>query len=62
MAGGINHGLDATLWISPQFEEQLRGAFRSGRLDAGHQCVIVSLIAGRTRQVLPSFAKRVLVK
>ena len=62
VAGEINRALDVTLRTRLQFEEQSRRTFRSGTLDAGRERTLVSLMIGRTRQVLASAAKGVLSK
>jgi hypothetical protein len=60
VVGEIYRELDSALQSNRQFGQQMREAFRSGALDAGHQRAIVSLITGRARQVLSGVAKRVL--
>ena len=60
MVGEIYRELDTTLRSNRQLAQQMRDAFKSGSLDAGHERAIVSLITGRARQALPGVAKRVL--
>lgn len=60
VVGEIYRELDATLRGNRALGQQMRDAFRSGRLDEEHQRAIVSLVTGRARQALPAVAKRVL--
>jgi hypothetical protein len=60
VVGEIYRELDSTLRANRTLTQQMRDAFRSGTLDAGHQKAVVSLITGRARQALPAVAKRVL--
>jgi hypothetical protein len=60
VVGEIYRELDSTLRANRTLTQQMRDAFRSGTLDAGHQKAVVSLIIGRARQALPAVAKRVL--
>jgi len=60
VVGEIYRELDTTLGSNHQLAQQMREAFRSGRLDAEHQHAVVTLITGRARQALPGVAKRVL--
>lgn len=60
VAGEVYRELDAALRGNRQFTEQVRRAFRSGALDAGHERAIVSLVTRQARQALPGVAKRVL--
>ncbi|MGH9724401.1 MAG: hypothetical protein ACRD41_04985 [Candidatus Acidiferrales bacterium] len=60
VAGEVYRELDAALRGNRQFTEQMRRAFQSGALDAGHQRAIVSLVTRQARQALPGVAKRVL--
>lgn len=60
VAGEVYRELDAALRGNRQFTEQVRQAFRSGALDAGHERAIVSLVTRQARQALPGVAKRVL--
>ena len=60
VAGEVYRELDAALRVNRQFTEQMRRAFRSGALDAGHERAIVSLVTRQARQALPGVAKRVL--
>jgi hypothetical protein len=58
--GEIYRELDKSLQSNPDFAKRVRQAFQSGKLDAGHRSAVVSLIAGRAKQGLPSALKRVL--
>jgi hypothetical protein len=60
VVGEIYRELDASLQANGQFAKQIRGALRSGSMDAAHHNAVVSLIVSRARQALPSVAKRVL--
>ncbi|MGH9757644.1 MAG: hypothetical protein ACRD4M_07890 [Candidatus Acidiferrales bacterium] len=60
VAGEVYRELDAALRGNRQFTEQMRRAFQSGALDAGHERAIVSLVTRQARQALPGVAKRVL--
>lgn len=60
VAGEVYRELDAALRGNRQFTDQVRRAFRSGTLDAGHERAIVSLVTRQARQALPGVAKRVL--
>ena len=60
VAGEVYRELDAALRGNREFSEQVRRAFRSGALDAGHERAIVSLVTRQARQALPGVAKRVL--
>ena len=58
--GEVYRELDATLRANRQLGKQLREAFQAGAGDAAHQRAIVTLVAGRAKQALPSVAKRVI--
>lgn len=58
--GEIYRELDSTMRANRQLGKQLREAFQAGAGDAAHQRAIVTLVAGRARQALPSVAKRVI--
>jgi hypothetical protein len=60
VVGEVYRELDGTLRANRQLTQQIREAFRSGKLDAQHQQSIVSLISARARQSLPAVSKRVL--
>jgi hypothetical protein len=60
IVGEIYRELDATLRANRQLGKQLREAFQAGAGDAAHQRAIVTLVAGRAKQALPSVAKRVI--
>jgi hypothetical protein len=60
IVGEIYRDLSSALGANRQLGHQLREAFRSGAGDAAHQQAIVSLVAGRARQALPSIARRVI--
>lgn len=60
LVGEIYRDLSSALGANPQLGHQLRQAFRFGAGDAAHQRAIVSLVAGRARQALPSIARRVI--
>jgi hypothetical protein len=62
VVGEIYHELDQALQANDQLAKQIRGALRSGNLDARHRSAVVSLIVNRARQTLPSVAKRVLTE
>ena len=58
--GEVYRELDSTLRANRQLGKQLREAFQAGAGDAAHQRAIVTLVAGRAKQALPSVAKRVI--
>jgi len=58
--GEVYRELDATLRANRQLGKQLRESFQAGAGDATHQRAIVTLVAGRAKQALPSVAKRVI--
>ena len=58
--GEVYRELDATLRANRQLGKQLREAFQAGAGDGAHQRAIVTLVAGRAKQALPSVAKRVI--
>ncbi|HXT73969.1 MAG TPA: hypothetical protein VN785_08975, partial [Candidatus Angelobacter sp.] len=58
--GEVYRELDAALRANRQLGKQLREAFQVGAGDAAHQRAIVTLVAGRAKQALPSVAKRVI--
>ena len=60
VAGEVYRELDSALRGNREFTEQMKRAFRSGALDAGHERAIVSLVTRQARQALPGVAKRVL--
>jgi hypothetical protein len=60
IVGEIYRDLSSALGANRQLGQQLREAFRSGAGDAAHQQAIVSLVAGRAKQALPSIARRVI--
>ncbi|HVA72020.1 MAG TPA: hypothetical protein VNF02_02825 [Candidatus Limnocylindrales bacterium] len=60
IVGEIYRELDTTLRANRQLGKQLREAFQAGAGDAAHQRAIVTLVAGRAKQALPSVAKRVI--
>ena len=58
--GEVYRELDATLRSNRQLGRQLREAFQAGAGDGAHQRAIVTLVAGRAKQALPTVAKRVI--
>ncbi|MGH9864354.1 MAG: hypothetical protein ACRD4H_02950, partial [Candidatus Acidiferrales bacterium] len=60
IVGEVYRELDSTLRANRQLGKQLREAFQGGAGDAAHQRAIVTLVAGRAKQALPSVAKRVI--
>jgi hypothetical protein len=60
IVGEVYRELDSTLRANRQLGKQLREAFQGGAGDTAHQRAIVTLVAGRAKQALPSVAKRVI--
>lgn len=60
IVGEVYREIDSTLRANRQLGKQLREAFQAGAGDAAHQRAIVTLVAGRAKQALPSVAKRVI--
>ncbi|MHB8526713.1 MAG: hypothetical protein ACYDD2_11220 [Candidatus Acidiferrales bacterium] len=60
IVGEVYREIDSTLRANRQLGKQLREAFQAGAGDSAHQRAIVTLVAGRAKQALPSVAKRVI--
>ncbi|MHB8755344.1 MAG: hypothetical protein ACYC92_10375 [Candidatus Acidiferrales bacterium] len=60
IVGEVYREIDSTLRANRQLGKQLREAFQAGAGDSAHQHAIVTLVAGRAKQALPSVAKRVI--
>ncbi|MHB8539418.1 MAG: hypothetical protein ACYDCD_00540 [Candidatus Acidiferrales bacterium] len=60
IVGEVYREIDSTLRANRQLGKQLREAFQAGSGDSAHQRAIVTLVAGRAKQALPSVAKRVI--
>src|SRR5487761_610863 len=60
IVGEVYREIDSTLRANRQLGKQLRKALQAGAGDSAHQRAIVTLVAGRAKQALPSVAKRVI--